>query len=141
MALSSQVAIIVAGGFMLWSTIGLLTAAVLVLSLAQVAHSKAFLRTRWIGRLMCGWTLNFAIGLTVLVLANADIITNYWVWKPLMMASSFAFMALVATVLHVNRNIPANDERTTPTRAWVVAGLGLAGVAAGSMVQAMVVTA
>lgn len=124
---------------MLWSFIGLLTAFVLGLAFVQSFHGKAFQRVRWIGALMFAWALNTAFGLAVFLMTSMGIITNYWIWKPCLMASSFGFMGIAATILYVTRHVEPNGAVSTVNQTWTSSILGLGGLATGTAIQILIV--
>ena len=112
---------------MLWSTIGLLTGAILLVTCIRALQASEMPRVRWLSGLMFAWTLNVGFGMLTFGLVYLGVVESYNVWKPMLMASSVAFMAIGALVLHAIRNVPAEDASIDPAKARA---LGVAGIVA-----------
>jgi hypothetical protein len=116
---------------MLWTTIGIITALTLVTLGLSCGVKSRWKRVRWFGGLLLGWGVNCVLGASIFHYVVET--TPFIIWKGGLMASSFAHIALVATSLHVMRNVDGSAEQSDMSKTTAMIALGGFGLIVGAM--------
>lgn len=126
---------------MLWTTTAILSCLTLVaLGVRDVVGRRPASAEIFAG-MWTGWGVNAIAGASVFLTVPYH---DFWVWKPLLAASSLVFVGLLGSALYVQRRVvqradaePAAPAEASPPSALAI-GLGVAGVFAGMVAVAAV---